>query len=162
MRRWKLSLEDDYIKYAESLSELTSMESGIHNKRRFVIDTRNKLISDDGDASFGIEFTAHAFKQIAERLEELALSDGIIYSDVFKSDPSESLMSPSNLKSFVITLLADARKKNNFKEDTSKSNGIEYRYTINISKWSNEKTLQFIAIVENNNIKTGFFNWVNK
>jgi hypothetical protein len=160
-----LSLEDKYIKYAETLSELTTMEAQIHNKKRIVEELRKDLVDQEkGDDSFGIEFTAHAFRQVSERLEFLAMENPVIYNDVFKKEmPSDSLLLPSNLKSFVITLLADARKKNNFTEEESKnSNGIEYRYTINMNKWSDDKLLQFVAIVENNHIKTGFFNWVQK
>jgi len=161
-----LALEDEYINYAESLSELTAMEAQIHNKKRYVEDLKKQLMDPDaGDSSFGIEFTAHAFRQISERLEALVMENPVIFKDVFKDDsPSESLLMPSNMKSFIITLLSDARKKNNFTEEESKNtnNGIEYRYTINMNKWSNEKTLQFIAIIENNYIKTGFFNWISK
>lgn len=155
-----------YIEYAKELGELISLESNVYNKRRLVDELRNELKSNEtGDERFGIEFTGHAFKQISERLEELAMDNPIIYESVFNPDePSESLLKPSNLKSFVITLLSDANKRGNFKKEESKSNktddGYEYRYTINMSKWNGEKSLQLIVIVENNYIKTAFFNWV--
>lgn len=159
-----MSIEDRYVEYAEALSDLVSLETNIHNKRRLVSELKLELNSKDNDGSFGVEFTAHAFKQISERLEELALEYPVIYQDVFKESPSESILLPSNLKTFVITLLADARKKNNFRKEESKNTteGFEFRYIINMNKWSNEKTLQFIAIVEGNFIKTGFFNWVKE
>jgi hypothetical protein len=157
---------EKYIQYAEALSDLTSLESDIHNKKRLTEDLRIELKSDEYDGSFGLEFTDHAFKQILERLEELAVSNSIIYKDVFKpDDTSKSLLIPSNTKSFIIALLADGHSKKMFKERDSKSNksqegSKEYRYEIEMKKWSKEKSLQFVAIVENNFIKTGFFNWV--
>ena len=156
---------DKYVEFAEAFSELITLENRIHNKRRLVEDLRRDLKSDECDGSFGIEFTGHAFKQISERLEEIAMESPAIYKDVFKEEsPHDSLLLPSNLKSFVITLLSNANKKGHFKAEDSKSNknanGTEYRYTINMKKWSGEKLLQFIAIVEDNYIKTGFFNWV--
>ena len=157
--------KDRYIEFAEAFSELVTLESRIHNKRRLVEDLKQELKSEDNDGSYGLEFTGHAFKQISERLEEIAMESTIVYKDVFKSgSPSESLLIPSNLKSFIITLLSDANKKGQYKEEESKSNkspdGKEYRYTINMNKWNSDKSLQFIAIVEDNFIKTGFFNWI--
>lgn len=161
-----VDLKERYIEYAEALSELTTLENRIHNKRRLVEDIRTELESNESDKSFGIEFSGHAFKQISERLGELAMENPIIYEDVFKDgSPSESLIFPPNLKSFIITMLSNANKKGQYRKEESRSNknsnGVEFRYTINMKKWSGEKKLlQFIAIVENNYIKTGFFNWV--
>jgi len=153
-----------YVEFAETLNELINLENKIYNKRRLVEELRKELIEKNNNGSFGIEFTGHAFKQISERLEEIAMENPVIYKDVFKNDSSsDSLLLPSNLKSFVITLLSDANKKGQFIQEESKSNrntnGVQYKYTINMKKWSNEKTLQFIVIVEDNYIKTGFFNW---
>jgi hypothetical protein len=72
------------------------------------------------------------------------------------------LLLPSKLKSFIITLIADARSKGNFTEERSKNTngGVEYRYVIEIKKWNDERSLQMVCIVENGNVKTGYFNWV--
>lgn len=158
------SPNDRYIEFARALNELTTLESRIHNKRRLVEEIKQELKTEVDGGGFGVEFTGHGFKQISERLEEISLESQVIYNDVFKnSSPSDSLLLPSNLKSFIITLLSDANKKGQFSVEESKSpknpNGKEYRYTINMKKWSGEKLLQFIAIVEDNYIKTGFFNW---
>ena len=157
--------KEAYVEFAEALSELTTLENRIHNKRRLVEELRQELRSEKCDGSFGVEFTGHAFKQISERLEEVAMESPKAYQDVFQDDsPQDSLFLPSNLKSFIITLLSSANKKGFFKKEDSKSSkgteGVEYRYTININKWSDKKLLQFIAIVEDNYIKTGFFTWV--
>jgi len=158
-----IELEDLYIQYAEAISRIASLEIELHNKKRLIADFKENLVSPESDGGFGIEFTAHAFKQINERLEKLALEYSIIYKDVFKEDaPSESLLLASNMKSFIITLLANARKNGEFKAEPSKNSngGTEYRFTVDIKRWSIDKTLQFVGIVENNHLKTGFFNWV--
>ena len=156
-----ISFEDKYLEYAEMLSEHSTVELKLRNIKRIIEELKIDLFQDGNDGSYGIELSGHAFKQISERLEILALENILIYKDVFKDPKAECLLFPSNLKSFIITLLADARKKGNFVKDKSKnSQGCEYRYTIDIKSWSNDKALQLVCIVENNYIKTGFFNFV--
>jgi hypothetical protein len=156
-----MDLEDKYLEFAELLSELNGTELKLRNMKRLIEELKSELSQDGNNGSYGIELSAHAFKQISERLEILALENVNIYKDVFKESRAECLLLPSNLKSFIITLLANAHKKKNYITDKSKnSNGLEYRYTIDIKSWSNEKTLQLVCIVENNYIKTGFFNFV--
>jgi len=94
----------------------------------------------------------------------LALDNDIIYRDfVNLNEPTKSLSIPSNLKSFIFTLVASAKKKGSYSKENSKNteDGFEFRYNIEIKKWSSTKsTLQFVCIVENGNIKTGYFNWL--
>jgi hypothetical protein len=126
-------LEDKYLEFAELLSELSSHELKIRNMKRLVEELRNDLSQVGNDGSYGMDFSGHAFKQISERLEILAMENPAIYKDVFKESRSDWLLLPSNLQTFIITLLANARKKGNFKEEKSKnSNGTEFRYTIDI------------------------------
>jgi len=151
---------EKYIRLASLVSECNSIESELYNKRRLSEELRSELSKAGG--KFGLEFTGHSFKQIAERLEELAKSNTIIYKDVYKGGSrEESLLYPSNLKSFILTLLADANQKGNVREEKSKNTneGIEHRYTVDIKKWSGDKPLKFVAIVEDTYIKTGYFNW---
>ena len=149
-----------YLEYAELLSELYTAERKIRNSRRLVEELKAELSTCDG--SYGLDLSAHAFKQISERLEALALEHPQIYKDVFIRDSrAECLLLPSNLKTFIITLIANAKKKGTYSEVPSKnSSGSEWKYTIEIKGWSSDKTLQLICIVENNNIKTGYFNFV--
>lgn len=148
-----------YIDYAETLSGVGSLEKELHNKRRLMEDLKNNL--SDSDGGFGTEVSAHAFRQISERFEELALENSVIHDDVFKpNSPQESLLLASNLKSFIITLLANARQKGDYKKENAANGGTEFRFIVDIKKWSGNKTLQFVGIVQNNVIKTGFFNWV--
>jgi len=97
-------------------------------------------------------------------MEPLIRESDVIYQDFLNSkDLNQSLSFPSNLKAFIITLVANAKKKGNYTKESSKNtpNGYEFRYNIEIKKWSEPKrTLQFTCIVENNNIKTGYFNWL--
>jgi len=155
-------ISNKYIEYAEMLNDLTSAEMKLQNIRRVIDDIRTGIISDENDGSCGLDFTAHAFKQLSERLERLAMENTLIYNDVFgKENKSEYLLSPSNLKCFIITILADAHKKKNYTKEKSKnSDGFEFRFIIDIKKWSQEKTLQLVCIIENNVIKTGYFNWI--
>ena len=156
-----IEFQDKYLEYAEMLSESTSLELKIRNMKRITEELKTELSQEGNDGSYGIELSGHAFKQISERLEILALENSVINKDVFKGSRAECLLLPSNLKSFIITLLANARKRGDYKEDKSKnSTGVEYRYTIEIKGWSGEKVLQLICIVENNYIKTGYFNFV--
>ena len=161
-----MTLSEKYVQFAEAFSDLQELESNVYNKRCLILNLSEEFKNNKEASCIGIEFTAHAFKQISERLEEISRMNPTIYRDVFKPEsPSNSLLIPSNLKSFIITLLSNANKKGDFTEEKSKSSkssedSFEYRYTVDMKKWSSEKTLQFIAIVENNYIKTGFFNWV--
>ena len=115
-----MDLIKKYTDFARSLNELVSIENEIHNKRRLMQSFKKELI-DEGDGGFGIEFSGHSFKQISERLEEIAMESPIVYNDVYNREPTEILLLPSNLKSFVITMLANAREKDSFKEEKSKS-----------------------------------------
>jgi len=153
-------LQKKYTDFSVTLSDLVDTESEIHNKRRLLISLADDLNDKDkSDGSYGIEFTDHAFRQLSERLEEIAEEDPVIYSDVYKD--GRYLISPSNMKSFIITALANARENGHYSEEDSRnSNGKEFRYTIDMKKWSNIKSLKLVIIVENNKIKSGWFNWV--
>jgi hypothetical protein len=48
------------------------------------------------------------------------------------------------------------------KPSKNKKDGLEYHYSIKITKWSSdEQSLIFTAVVEDYVIKTGYFNWSN-
>lgn len=156
-------LDDVYLEYARELSELGEKELELSDLRRSLEEKRSSLTSNEGDGSHGIDISAHAFKQIGERLELLARDHDEIRRDLVNiNDPDASLSMPSNLKSFIITMIANAKKKGSYSKENSKNTagGFEFRYNIEIKKWSDSKnTLQFVCIVENNNVKTGYFNW---
>lgn len=155
-------LNDVYLQFAELISDINDAEVELYNKKRLIDDLKKNLTSQESDGSYAIDVTAHAFKQISERIEALARENNTIYMDVLQPEcPSKSLLIPSNLKSFLYTTLAVAHKDGHLSKEKSKNgSGYEYHYQIDITKWSGEKTLEFVAICENNIIKTGYFNWM--
>lgn len=156
-------LSDVYLQYAELLSETASTEITLRNQKRALEDIKKQMCSPESDGGYGVEITSHAFKQIAERLEALALENTAIYKDAFNSDdPSRSYLLPSNLKAFVVTMIANARKKGTFTREQSRGNsgGVEFHYTVIIKEWSGNKQLEFTGIVESNYVKTCYFNWI--
>ena len=122
-----------------------------------------KDLSESGDQRIAIEISAHAYRQMSERICSIAMESSSIWQDVFRPDsPNESLLVPSNLKSFLITMLSNAYEKHMYHEEESRNTngGKEYHYNVDIKKWSDDKTLQFVGIVENFTLKTAYFNWV--
>jgi len=152
-------IADTYIGYAQLYSEIINDEKETARKRRILSEYREKIIGGDGGC--GLELSAHAFKQIAERLEALAMESGIIYKDVISPEvPNDSLLIASNMRSFVITTIAKARSDGKYVLENSRNGGKEFRFTIVMKKWSTDKQeLQFVCIVENYTVKTGYFNW---
>lgn len=149
-----------YKQYAEVLNEVSVAELDISEKKRSLEELRLEL-SDDN--SIGLDVTAHAFTNISDRLSSLASENKVIYMDVFNpSNPSKAILWPNNLRAFIISMLASARSKGTYSDKPSKNsdNGTEYKYDVEIKKWSNDKeVLVFTAIVENKVVKTGYFNW---
>jgi len=145
-------------------SEFAELKTRAGELERSIEDKVKSLTSSEGDGSHAVEISAHAFKQISKRLEILAVENDVIYRDYIDSaSPGGSLAIPSNLECFIFTLIANAKKKGSFSKEKSKNttNGFEFRYTMEIKKWSEDKrTLQFTCIVENCNIKTGYFTWL--
>jgi hypothetical protein len=152
-----------YKQYAEAFSEKAEMDSKIKNLTRLVDDLKSQIKEKDIAGEFGLSMTAHASSQIAKRLELLASESSKIFNDVMNtSNPSESLIWPTNMESFILGILSKARSSGQYTVENSKnSSGKEYHYNIEIKDWAMEnRKLIFTGLVENNNIKTGFFNWV--
>lgn len=150
-----------YLQYAETLSSISITELELSEKMRALSEIREELEGykkDDG--SFGLDLTAHAFTNISDRLSELASKYPIIYSDVFNpNEPSRALLWPSNLRAFIIGMIASSYGKKEEKPSKN-TNGKEYHYNVEIKKWSTDtEVLVFTAIVESNVVKTGYFNW---
>jgi len=164
MKDVSLELDDVCLDLAKLRAKLAESRIQCGELERLIEDKLKILMSSESDGSHAIEISAHAFKQIYERLEALAFENDVIYEDFADSKNfNRSLSFPTNFKCFILTLVASAKKKGSFSKEPSKNtaNGFEFRYNIEIKKWSNEKrTLQFTCIVENGNIKTGYFNWL--
>lgn len=152
-----------YQQYAEAFAEKADMDSKINNLGRLVDDLKKEIKEKDHNGEYGLNLTAHATTQISKRLESLAAESSIIFKDVMNMEnPASSLIWPTNMESFILGMLAKARLSKDFTiEDSKNSSGKEYHYNIEIKDWSTEnKRLIFTGLVENNNIKTGFFNFV--
>jgi hypothetical protein len=162
---WRTPMDKIYLQYAEIFSEVSLLELELSEKRRALSEVRSELEKHPA-GNFGLDLTAHAFTNITDRLSGLASEFPVIYNDVFNpGEPSRALLWPSNLRAFIISMLASANSKKQFSEKPSKNNagGKEYHYDIEIKKWSTDRDiLLFTAIVEDSVIKTGYFNWVGR
>jgi len=159
--------EKIYLQYADILSQTAILEFQLNEKKRALEEMKDELDKDKfTDGGFGLELSAHAFTNISSRLSALAVENIVIYKDVMNSEnQADSLIWPSNMKAFVIGMIANARQKKEFeiKDSKNRDGGKEFHYEIEIKTWSNSKSaLVFIAIVESNVIKTGYFNWIDK
>jgi hypothetical protein len=152
-----------YLQYAEITTEISGLEFELSEKKRAIKEIRDELTSYD-NGRYGLDLTAHAFTNISNRLSELASESSVIYSDVYnKENPNKSLLWPSNLKAFIISIIASCKEDGREKESKNTSGGKEYHFDIEIKKWSTDKdVLVFTAIVESNMIKTGYFNWIER
>jgi hypothetical protein len=157
-------MKNRYSDYAKIFGDVVALESSLAASRRALEDMKRIIREEDTDGIVGIEFSAHAIKQIQERLEALANESSVIYRDVLNTEhPEESILWPSNTKAFITGIMAKASDNGSVSPEPSRSNSTsyEYHYKIEIQKWStDDKKLMFIGIVENNTIKTGYFNWV--
>lgn len=149
-----------YRDYAKIYHEIVDLSRSLNTKRR-ELDVLTCELSKDG--KFGLELSAHAQSQISERLEDLTNDNQIIYDDVFRPESQQdALIIPSNLKSFVFSLLSKAIDEESVEKKSSRSGGYEYHHNTVVKKWvSGKKVIQFTGIVENGVIKTGFFNYVD-
>jgi hypothetical protein len=156
-------MDNEYSEFAKLKSRISDNEFDLaKDKREF--EELEAIIKSDDDGSHATIISSHAFDQISDRLEQVTRESGAAYSDIFSKQPEDILFIPSKLKAFIITMLSKAREDGSFEKKRSKnSNGFEFVYNVNISKWSkNGSTLLFTCFVENNVVKTGYFNFVNK
>jgi hypothetical protein len=158
-------IEKIYLQYAEMSGDISATELELSEKKRSLEEIKNELLST-GDGGVGLDLTAHAFTNISDRISSIAAENVSIYADVFNpSNPSKAILWPNNLRAFIISMIANARSKGSFTEKQSRSSkeGTEYKYDVEIKKWSNDRSvLVFTAIVESNVVKTGYFNWVDR
>lgn len=145
-----------YMQFAESLANLSNLEISTGAAKRNVEEIREELYKHNQDG-YAVELSAHAFTNISARLHALTFESKIVYSDVTKpEEPNKSLLIPSQLRAFIISLIANAKINEDFK-----IKGREYHYNIEMIKWSNSHhMLVLTAIVEENVVKTGYFNWI--
>lgn len=156
-----------YEQFVEIKKKVADLEKSLKDSKKSMLAITELVKTDEGkhNGRFGLEFTGHGFTQISQRLEDISGDHEHIYKDVFNiENPSESIMFPSNLKIFVLQILLAAEKAGNkWKSKKSNKGGTEYIYTMEIQKWrsGNDRCI-FTCIIEENNIKTGYFDYDNK
>ena len=154
----------NYEKFVEVKRNIATLEKKVRDNKKYLNTIINELKSEGKNSGrFALDISGHGFKQIYEKLEVMASDYDSIFRIVYNPDnPSEALIASTNLKVFIFTMLAKAEKEHKWKSKKSQNNknGIEYVYTVEVERWKqgNRKCL-FTAIVENNNIKTGYFDW---
>lgn len=113
--------------------------------------------------AFATSVTDHAALKASERLQSCCDDQPELFSDVINiTDPSSSLSLVVNMRTFLITILATAFLDGRYVEQKSKNNegADEYKYVFVIPKWRfPERSLEIVAVVEANNLKTVYFNW---
>jgi len=121
--------------------------------------TLESKLNDDG--KFPTQISDHAFAQVIKRLEDLTTKSTNAYDDIMNGDIKDSLFLPSNLRKFIYDNVKTAIKIESVKKKTSRSGGHEYIYDIKIPKWNDgTKECVFTLAVEQNNIKTCYFNLI--
>lgn len=152
-----------YIEYVKLLSDIDDEKKSVSKKHNNLQDIEDELNAVDDTGMYPTKVTDHAMAQISDRIEALAYKSKNAYEDIFSKSHEESLLLPTNLKCFTLTMVGKALEDGTYKSVKSRSGGKEYRYNVNISKWkTKDKELMFTIIVENNNVKTGYFNLVDK
>ena len=154
-------MDSEYSQFAELLRQITDAEKDIARDKSTMEKLRKKIVENDDKGEYAVSITSHAFDQISNRLERVAYESPNAYVDIFECPREKSIIIPSNLTAFIISMVCKSREDDSYECKKSRTGGTEYVYTVNISKWSNDKELFFTCIVENNVVKTGYFNFVN-
>ena len=148
--------------YAKALASINDLEHEVArlSRERSDIEGYVRDSSDNGWDAIALFITDHGFTQIMERFEKAIRMDCEAYDKLYNQNVSQSIITPSNFKSFIITILAQAYKNEDYNYEPQK--GGQYRYSIEINSLSNDyNILEFIAIVRDNKVVTGYFNWVD-
>jgi hypothetical protein len=153
-------IEDLIVEYARIYSNAVDKEHELAKANRDVIEHEGILSELDVPNAAPINISDHGFAQISTRFESAIAKSPIAYNYVYKAKEGESLISPSNLKAFILTIMSKAFYDGDYKKETDRGRAIQYRYTIKLYKMSDEeKSLSFVGIIKNSTIVTGFFNW---
>jgi len=111
------------------------------------------------DPKLPLNLSAHAYTRVSNRLEELTTKNPKTYKDIMTGDNKYSLFIPSNLNKFIFDKVKVALKGGHITKKKSRSGGDEFIFDIRIPEWDYEdKECVLSMAVENNNIKTCYFN----
>ena len=151
-------IEEMYEEYVGMLKELPKLERDLSNFKISMNKLKTDIKNSDNAGMFPVSISAHAYKNISDRLEVVTRNSYVAMSDAMEYN----LFTPSNLNAFVINNIHTAINNNSYTKSRSGKNSYEYKYKATLSTWVDidGKTCDFTAIVENNNVKTGFFNFV--
>ena len=156
-------MDTKYLEWVKLLSEVVDEKKATTRKANDLQDIERDILGRDDANMFPTKVSDHAMAQIHKRLEELAHKSKRAYEDILLRPADESLLMASNLECFILAMVGKAYEDETYKSKKSRGGGIEYIYNINMSKWkTDDKELFFTVIVENSNVKTGYFNLVDK
>ena len=122
-----------------------------------------ELVEADVNPAFAMHVTQHAATRAVSRLNECAVTEPKIMCDLVNQEhPERSLAIIENMHTFLITVLAHAFESGSYVEVPSRNNKgkSEYKYTTPVVKWIfKNKRLDICAHVEDNAVKTVYFDW---
>lgn len=141
-----------YDEFRNSYEQVNSVTSHYAVMKREEDNLTSKILEND-DGGLGTSLSSHAFRRVYDRIEKLLVENPFIYKAV--NDSGNTIFRPSNMFMFVTDLILKARLEGNF---VKQPNG-QYKYVTKVEEWCNDDfSVEFVCYVENNNIKTIFFN----
>jgi len=169
-RKKKSHQTQEPVKKVNSNNDLSMYESFVNNYKQNmkakmdITHTTNMLNKSKSDLDAGkcypTSLTDHAFHQIIDRLEELSLKYDVVYNDIMTKPVYDSIFLPSKLREFVFDKVCVSIKDDTKTSKKSRSGGVEYIFNVHMDNWNigGGKHITFSVIVENNVVKTGYFN----
>lgn len=151
-----------YIEWVKLLSEITDEKKVTIRKINKAEALEEDIVGGEDGSMLPTKITDHAMTQIHRRLAGLTNKSTVAFEDVMNKKASDSLLDPDNLECFIFTMISKSYKDGTYKSKKARSGGSEYVFNINMPNWNTKnKKLVFSMIVENNVVKTGYFNLVD-
>ena len=114
------------------------------------------MIKNADDGGIPLRPTAHSLSRFATRIESLVSSNSIVHEDVIINGGCRLLL-PANMFLFMSEKILESRISGSY----SSENG-GYKYKTRIEEWSDlDTSIEMVAFVEGNSIKTIYFNIVS-
>jgi len=147
----------DYFSLIKLHTEIDRTNRDLSKKKSDLKTISSKIT----DGKLATIISDHAVSQILTRLEKLCSDSPRAYSAIMSGKTSTSLFVPSNLSAFILENIKSGLKSNSVKEKKSRSGGKEYVYDIKMTQYdTDDKYCVFSLVVENNTVKTGYFNLI--
>ena len=155
-------MKEKYITLVKLLKKIDDSKALTSSMEEEVEQLEEEIInSDSNNGAFPLLVTDHAIAQTLERLEALMRRSPRARRDIGERDFENSLLLHSNLRHFILIMVVRATEDNSVRPRKSRGGGkgTEYVYTVNLHKWkTRDKSLNMSIIVENNTVKTCYFN----